>query len=361
MRLQYRIAPVLLATATLNGCGLNAIIVESAENVGDLSEEIADSANAILQDAQARRQSALITLVASDPSCSPVFPVQILVPDGTPTARGSVPLCWEDGSKPTPRGYRRQALDLSAIDMESISPTIDLIAAAAGYGEALTKIVDRPKTDVSATLNSALSLAQRAFTTANALGATNLPNLADITDEQKSTATELIQMIADLEREQLQVKDIRVLYDKHAAKLGQFCHKSITLPTGEVCRNSGIYADLGQAMTNWSRFVAKPSSQLERQNLRRAYDRERLSLGYEGRVAFVTLINEADKEPARIEKASDAFGQALAGLSEANRVLGRQLNNPSKEDRQRAAVISRQRIMNALSLLLKAATAWKVI
>ena len=125
--------------------------------------------------------------------------------------------------------------------------------------------------------------------------------------------------------------------------------------------HSGILPDLAQQVNNWANIVSVGSQQLDVGNLNRAYQRERSSLEFEGRKAFLTLVSDAAKESERIKDAQVAFNDSLVTLSQANNDLGRQLLNPSKEDRAKAAVIARQRITHALGLILKAVAAWKGI
>lgn len=353
----FRVVPAALLCLSLSGCGLNAVRVETATSVASLSETVANQANDILADGQARRDKALVTLVASDPSCELSFPIFVYLPTNPSFSDPKVPLCADSERGKPQRGHKIEKLDLSPLGPDAMRPTVDLIAATAAYGDALSKIVERPKADISKTLSDALALAQRAHAVATALGAKGLPGLPSISDDQKNTATALIQMISDLAYEQRQVKDIEALFVKNAAKLGRYCRED----AGPTCRSTGVYAQLAEQVEEWSSVVGEGASQQTLINLQRAYRRERNKLGFEGRVAFVTLIQEAGKEPDRVRQATALFKEALASLSDTNGDLGRQLFAPNDEDRKRAAEITRDRIMKAMSLVLKAAMAWKVI
>jgi hypothetical protein len=360
-----RIKSNLFAAACLlplTACGLNSVRVETAGQVAKLSDSVSTLATGIIDDAQARRDRSLISLVASDASCELTFPILIYAPNGleAPEPNVAVPLCADGAGAKAHQGYSIEKLDFNPLTTEAIRPTIDLIAATAAYGEALSKIVDRPKADVAKELDSVLSLAGKAHAQATALGIKGLPSLDILSEDQKKTATDLIQMVVDLEHERRQVKDIKLLYPKYAEKLGRFCSET-DLTDDPKCKNSGIYSNLGSQIANWSVVVSTGQAQINIINLQRAYRNERNGLSFEGRVAFLSLVQDAAKEPGRVQSAKKVFEEALGALSSANVVLGRQLFNPNKDDRQKAAKIAQERILNALSLVLKAVMAWKGI
>ena len=359
------ISGLLLFSTLMSGCGLNAVRVETAGNTSTLAATVASEAGAILADAQRRREQAILTLVASDPSCALRFPIYIFVPDGTPfgkTSPADVPLCADGkvgGASYT--GYRREALDLSPKSQDAIKPTLLLIAAVSAYSEGLSKIVNSPKADIGKEIDDALALAQDARSQAIALGLKGIPEFPGLSDDQIKTAQALLQMIYDLDRERRQVKAISALYAKQGALLGTICPPA-GVPEASDCQpHSGILPDLAQQVDNWANVVSVGSQQLNVGSLNRAYQRERNSLGFEGRRAFLTLVADAAKERERIDDSKIAFHESLVTLSQANNDLGRQLLKPSKEDREKAAVITRQRIVHALGLVLKAVAAWKGI
>lgn len=355
---------VILASGLLAGCGLNAVRVQTAGEVAKLSSSVSESAKQIIDDAQRRRNQSLVSLIASDPSCEPTVPLLIFVPDEAsplphPDAEKPAvvpPLCADGVPGTNPPGYKKAELDLSPLATEAVKPTIDLIAAVSAYGQALSKIVERPKTDISVELESVLALANKALAQTEILGDSGLPNIANLAENQKSTALALIQFAIDLQYERQQVKDIRILYPKYSSKLGQYCNQD-----DQGCVASGIYDELAQQVRLWSFAIAEGHAEINVGNMQRAYRRERNDLGFEGRRAFIVLVQDAAKEMSRIRHSSDQFEKAIVSLSKVNQELGRQLNNPSKKDREKAAAISRQRTINALSLILKAAAAWKGI
>ena len=365
MKAHAQITGLLVVSTILSGCGLNAVRVETAGNVSTLAATVAQQASSILNDAQRRRQQAMLTLVASDPSCALRFPIYIFVPDGSllgKTNSADVPLCADGKVGGTNFvGYSREALDLSPKTQDAIKPTLLLIAAVAAYSEGLSKIINSPKTDIGKEIDEALALAQDARSQAIALGLKGIPEFPGLSDDQIKTAEAIMQLIYDLDRERRQVKAIRALYAKQGTLLGTVCAPKVSNIPSDCLPHGGILPDLAQQVNNWATIVSDGSQQLDVGSLNRAYQRERNSLGFEGRKAFLTLVADADKEGGRIKDSQVAFNDSLVTLSQANDDLGRQLLNPSKEDRAKAAVITRQRITHALGLILKAVAAWKGI
>lgn len=361
MRSLTRILLVSAGPLLLGGCGLNALRVQSAQQTASLADAVSSSAHLILSDAQARRNRALLTLVASDDSCSARFPLWIYVPeDAAAAAQPGIELCADGSVGKDPDGYKREKLDLSPLASDALRPTIDLLAALGAYEEALNKIVNAPKTDVAKELDQALALAQKAHAQASALGISGVPELPKLSDDQKKVAVALIQMIVDLAHEKKQVDYLRKVYPQYAAKLGHFCAPSEVAQCSDK-QNKGLFKDLALQIDDWAKIVGQGASQITVNNLHRAYRKERKDLSFEGRIAFVTLIQEASKEVDRAKEAGDLFKQAVSGLSDEHENLGRRLYNPSADDKKQADAITRERIATALSLILKALSAWKVI
>lgn len=371
MRLRQTIPTLLAASAMVGACGMNALRVQSAGTVGSLAANVSTEATRILNDAQKRRIDALTAIVASDPSCELVTPIWIYAPDENYLLKpgetlGAAPLCSpgkvaeknQDGTLKY-KGYVPAALAFDPIDQDAIKPTIDLIAALSVYGQALEKVVNEPKADISKELDDALNLVEKAKAQASALGLLAIPKFGGISKEQKDTAVALIQMIYDLAREQRQVKAIAKIHEKHSTLLGVVC--PVEAGADPCTASEGILSNLSKQVNNWAEIVTKGASQTEVEALQRAYRQESGKLGFEARRAFVLLIMEARQEPKRISAASKAFGESVVALSAANQTLGRLLNNPTAEDKAKASQITQQRLTNALILVLSAVSAWKGI
>jgi hypothetical protein len=371
---RLKITFAIVASTLISSCGLQVLQVEQGGEVAGLASTVSSGATTILEDAEKRREQAFLSLVASDPSCEATIPLRIFVPTDAAVAplapavaadarrpvaaQAKTGLC-ANGAQEQRAGFTNEAFDFRPFATKAVQPTIDLITALGVYGSALNTIVSRPKTDVSKEVDRIIALANKASETAATLGISGIPGVPKLGDDQKATAVQLIQFVADLERERRQAKDIKKLYEKHAAEIGTL----VLDAQGKIddARSSGLLLKLAKQITTWSEIVAAGNAQIAVTSLQRAYRAERQTLSFEGRRSFVTLIREATKEPGRVEQASKNFLEAISGLSDANGELGMLLTDPTPEARARAAKITQARIVSAVSLIAKALAAWKVI
>jgi hypothetical protein len=342
---QYARGPLCALAAgalLLSGCGTNSLRVESAGEVAAFAEVVSQQARAVLAEVDARRERAFITLIASDESCEPVQPVLILVPVAAPVPGSeSPPLCAASATSP-PKGYEVVEFEFSPLSTAAIQPTLDLAGAVAVYGAAMAELAAQPAADSVQQLDEILALASRARATATGFGLRSIPGLGTLSDEQKSSAAKLIDLVRTLQSEQERTRDIRRLYAERAAQF------------------QSILPELSAQIEEWVTVAGVGADLVTITNLQRAYRNERSRLDLEGRAAMLTLIRDAQGQPARTEQAAVAFGDAVEALQRENEHLGELLANPSAEDRARAARVSRQRILGALEQIAQALTAWKV-
>ncbi len=334
----YLMAATSLA---LTGCGLNAVRVQTASEVGAASTAISGAAKQQLENMSRLREQAFISLVASDASCEYNPRLQVFIPEfpNQPPA----PLCAID-AKETKPGYRNQTIDFSAVPAEALAPTLELIGAVAAYGEALTKIAEQPEFDISDDIAEAIGLATRAQALAAGLGATGVPDIGSITTEQQKTATDLINFLGMLAQEKRQVKDIRAIVKKHGPNFVSASEQ------------------LKKQITTWNTAISSRSAILNRDNLKSFYRSERSRLSYEAREKVLRLIANADQEDNNIRTGTAAFNKAVDELFKAQTELETALsNNPNEAQRKEAAKISRKRFVSAFKLAVDALIAWKVI
>jgi hypothetical protein len=336
-------AYVLAAGALLlGGCGTNALRVESAGEIATFAKVVSQQAHDVLAEVDARRERAFVTLIASDESCEPVQPVLLLVPVTAPgPGSASAPLCAASGTSP-PEGYMVEPLEFSPLSTTAIQPTLDLAGAVAVYGEAMAELAMQPSIDSAQRLDEILALASRARATATGFGLRSIPELNTLSDEQKSSATKLIDLMLALQSEQQRAQDIKRLYADKAAQI------------------QSILPELSRQIERWVTVAGVGADQITTTSLERAYRDQGSRLDLEGRIALITLIFDARSQPARTEQASASFQDAVDTLQHENEHLGQLLTNPSAEDRARAAQISQQRILGALEQIAQALTAWKV-
>ncbi len=329
--------------ACLAGCGLNAVRVDSAGDVAKFAKAVSEQAPAVFKDIEARREKAFVTMIASDENCEPVQPLMILVPNGPPVPNSVPPPLCPKAGEPLPAGYEAVEFDFSPYASETIQPTLDLAASVAAYGEAMAKIAASPKIDTAKQIDAVLEFAAKAKATAESFGIDAIPEIKALSDEQKSTAAKLINLVRELAREQQHAQAIGALY---AAKSREI---------------DALLPELTQQIEMWITVAGVGADQMTTLNLERAYRSERGKLSLEGRTAMITLIREAQLQPARTEKTAKSFKQAVDKLAAENQHLGELLTNPSAEDRQKAAEISQDRLLEAIGQIAKALAAWKVI
>ena len=323
---------------TLDGCGMQQVQVNSASAVATAATQVSTDAAQALDAADARRESAWSTLIASDPSCSPLDKLVILVPDrpGLPVAS----LCADGNSAPIPTGYTRQTIYGGPMPSGTVKPTLDLISVVAVYGAAMGKIASEPKADISDDVAHALALRGKAEALASTAGIANLPDLAKLTADQKTSAIALLNFMLQLEQVQRQAKGVSKLYHDNSAAI------DMQLTT------------LEDQVDMWNTLVAQQWARVEVQRLEAAYEREKDKMSFEQRRAFVVQIRSAQAAPGQIATAAAKMKQAIKLLRENQADLGHALDDPTPEQRRQAARVVRQRALTAIGLLGDAIAAW---
>lgn len=342
-RLWHRLVILMSLSVTLAGCGINAVRVETAGSVSAASAAVVTKAKAAIDDAEARRDRAYLTLIASDPHCSPVDPVYIFLPVRAVDAKGpAAPLC-ANGANAVLANHRVTSVSFRADWAEALKPTLLLIGAISDYGAALGRIVADPKPDISKQIADMAAKAAEAKTIAEGLTGESLPALPNLQSEQIKTSIALLDFVAALAHEAGQVKDIRALLATHGDKVNQ---AMLSLP---------------EQIRQWQSVATTGYAQVTADNLRRAYQNERSGLDFEGRLALLTLYREAQSDVDNIRPTTNAFLKSVEELDKAQADLRAALDNPTRAQRIKAADVSGKRIIEALGLIAKAVSAWGII
>ena len=326
------------ASLVVGACGLNSVRVHSGGEVGAVATAVSEQAKIALAVAAGKRDEAWASLIASDTSCAPVDTLFLIVPDrpGLPRQK----LCADGSASPVPPGFSLEEADGHPIPVEAIQPTLDLVGAVAVYGAAMSRIASEPKVDVSEDIAKAIGLAGKAEALATALGASKVPGIKDLGDDQKKSAIALINFFAELAHEKQQAKEIGILYDTNKDVI------------------AAQLTTLEQQVTNWSEVIAKNSARVNLKNLERAYATEKDAMAFEKRLTMVTAILDARRSPERIDRAAAQFKGSVQQLRESQDALGNALHDPTPEQRRIAAAISRERAITALSLIADGISAW---
>ena len=325
---------IALVAMLAAGCGSNMLRLESAGQVSVAATAMVTQAREALDLTLQRRREAGETLVASDPSCMPGENLVVVVPGpnwtpGTPP----VPLCGNP-----PAGYQQQIVSLRAIPDDALRPTLLLIGAVADYGSALSKIVARPTTDIGDELNAIAAKAGEAVVLANALLKAEISNpVTALAGEQAQAAIAMIEFVNQLTAEARRVRDVREFMRRNGGAI-----------------DSQI-ASLRTQLNRWLEVSAQGDSEVIVNNLRRAYDVERRQLGFQQRLAFVQLINNARMQVDSVEARRTAIDRALRTFQASQTQLREYLAGDfSPEDRARIARLNRDRMIEALGLLTQA-------
>lgn len=337
----FHFAVTALLACLLAGCGVNYLRVQSANEVSLTAKAVVSQSNAALDLAKDRRARALTSLIASDPSCSPTNELYIFVPIGPPRPDASRPSLCAKTHNDSLAGYRAVPINFTPIGPEEIKPTLLLAAAVAEYGDAMGKIAGKPDPDIAKILASAAEKATEAKILAEALTNSKLPALPDLASKQAQTATKLVQFLVSLAHEAQKVKDIRALFAKRGPETME------------------ILESLRQQVNDWNSATSASYTQINESNLVRAYELEREKMNFEGRRAFVELINQSRQDSINVKKTNTAFLEAVKKLEEAHETLDNLLNGRlTPEQEKEAAEISQKRILTALKLIADATIAW---
>ncbi|MCP1469029.1 hypothetical protein J3E64_000700 [Sphingobium sp. OAS761] len=333
----------LLLSVLMAGCGMNRVRVETAGNVSAASSAVVAKARSAIDDAEARRARAYLTLIASDPHCSPVDPVYIFVPLRPPVPNDPrAPLC-ANGADAVLANYRVKSVSFSPASSEALKPTVLLIGAIGDYGAALARIVAEPKPDIRKQMDDIAAKAAEAKTIAEGLTGTSLPALPDLKSKQVEAAVALLDFVAALSHEAGQVRDIRAALRAHGDKVEQ------------------AIASLPVQIRQWQEVATAGYSQVTVDNLRTAYENERGKLDFDGRLALLTLYRQSVSDREKVKPTTDAFLKSVEQLDREQADLRHALDNPTDAQRAKAADESGKRIIDALGLVAKAVSAWGVI
>lgn len=328
----------------LSGCAMNVVRLESADQVSLSANAVVAQSNAALDAISRRRLQALQMLIASDPSCPATREIYIFVPIGPPVPGATLPPLCALGKDDTRPGYRTKQLCFDRVGADRLKPTVLMIAAITEYGAAYRTIVAKPKIDVSAILASAAQKAADAKAIADAVLPDAVPAVPDLETRQARSAEALVQFLVDLADEARRARDVSKVYETASPKI------------------DAMLDELDAQLADWTRATTLAYAEIETSALRRAYVNGRDKLTFEGRRAFVELIQKSEFEQNGVRRTANLLSEAIGELSKANSALGDLLaGKPTAEQRARAARINEDRIIRALRLSVAAATSWGMV
>lgn len=210
MRLGVRFALMVL-TAAVGACTINQLRVEEARTVAVSAKASTAATRVYLDQVDAARIRASLELVGLDPNCR----------DGAFNLRRPRIEQVRDVARP-PRGWFcastmspatvRAPIRIGPIASD-LEPTLALVDSLGAYGDALTEIVDAKAPDPGKKLADAFALARSAEQLLRTgIGGTAVVPKPD--DPRLAAVTGFVTLIAQLDREQDQVRRLRLLADE---------------------------------------------------------------------------------------------------------------------------------------------------
>lgn len=341
MKSVVSLALLLAITASLGGCGADALREDAASGVATTSAAVVAQANATIDQAKARRARAYDILIASDPNCPVAGDVYTFTPTGAPVPHAPIaPLCAKDAQSTFP-GYRATKLNVVSIAPAALRPTVELIGTLADYEAALAKVVAETNPDLTKQLQGITDKANDARTIAELLSGSKLPAIPDLASKQAKAATDILQFVMDLDQQHGEVRQIRQIVIAQHQKIAQLAQS------------------LQGQMDDWEKVTSLGYGEVIEANLRSIYTREKNNADFAARLQMLTTIRQAQADIASIPEISKTLKKAIDKFSDADKLLGDRLDGKfSAEDRKKAADLSLKQIFDGLHLIASAVTAW---
>ncbi len=344
---KYRMIILTAASSiAVAGCGYNAIKLDRAGVVSQAGTNAIGSSKLFLKRVRDARDEANIALVASDESCAWGETI-ILAGDGRrKNPKINVPFCLPKGTK-ADGNLEDVELSLAPISDSAIKPTLNAIDALAAYIDAVNEILEQEKPDVSGKLADAYEKALIAQSDISAIVGSSLKIIPKLTSDQTSAVTGLLKLIEDLRDEQRKVSDLRRLVNKQNVEV----EKTVKLLRSSI-KTWGESSLAGDLQLNDSAYASISRTLAATPPVYKGFDVRRDVLirivqSKRNAKAGLVLTATVDKTLDELSKAQNALFSSFT-------------SNPqwTKEERQKAAKLNRQRVLAALHSLAAVVTAF---
>jgi hypothetical protein len=346
MTLRRATCVIAIGLIALEGCGFNTVRLERASTVSSAGAEAVNQTNAFLAKVKAEREEANIAIVASDETCAWPWKDNIIVlrGSGRQTIGGRRPLCLQPTEK-----YDEKLGDLRVApvaDLE-LKPTLATLDALSSYLDAVNAIVGRKDPDISGKIADAYGKALQAQSDITALVGADLNVIPELTKPQQDAITGLVKLVSALAVEQRKVSDLRRL---------------VAAQNGPVL---SVIADLKTSLDRWRRYSLEGDVQeASIPYVRMARDlgaRRPIYRGFEARRTVIQQVVGQQQANQAIEQVTKAVMKGLDALAKAQADLFDGLSrNPhwTKKEREEAAKLNRQNVLNALHAIAAVAAAF---
>lgn len=315
-----------LVLGTLAACAQNAVGVQSASSVAQLSSGVVRDVRAYFGGLAERRRESLVALVASDPNCRWGNSVQILVPIDTRVS--AAPLCARGT---LPAGYIAERLPLRGLPEEALQLATSELALVAAYHGALGSALEQQPSRFSEDLFFAVDLAAAVQTDVAKLAGTPI---RFVSPEQATAARGLVTLVDTLRTEARQLDQVRAVVAREGVRV-------------PLALNA-LQAQLVQA----GRTIDTNSSLIGETGLTRYYNANAATLSYDERRRMLTAIAAAGEGSDQAQARIRPLLQAIVALRQSDRQLRDALLGRYTPQMQRQiALLNRKRLLQVVSLI----------
>lgn len=331
-----RVAAILiLATFGLSGCATNAIRLDRAETMTKAGREATGQTRALMDDVRKENRELLIDLIASDPACVVGVDTNPVIAFRKPE-RGPTQLCRKGGVKSDGDFVIRRLI------REDFAPSLAVIDGLVAYLTAVDAIITRDPIDLEATVSEAYGEIQGIAADIKAISGSKLA-IPELSQPQQEALGSVLSLLSEILDEAKRVGDLRTLENGKDARYFSESH--------------GRLADINERWLRSLRGELRSQRTLlaERLAATRAYQ-------YEKRRALATDQLRLIERTEQIEPLGRALAKTVMALQEAHTDYRSLLFGTSKqltrEEKRKAARITRIRLRAALSSLAKIVTAF---
>lgn len=344
----YRMILLSMATSfVVTACGYNTVRLDRAGAVSQAGTNAIDSSKLFVKRVRDIRDEANIALVASDESCAWGETVVLAGEARRPKdSKARFPFCLKRG-EPAVESLGDVELSLAPISEAALKPTLNAIDALAAYIDAVNEILEKEKPDASGALADAYEKALTAQSDIAAIIGSTINVIPTLTSDQTSAVTGLLKLIEELAVEQRKVTDLRRMVSKQnseAQAIIKALRRSIktwgeSSFAGDLQLNDSAYAGIARQLAAdppvYKGFDARRDVLVRIVNSKRNVQ------------AGTALTAAVDKT---LEKFSSAQNDLFISFTASPQW--------TKEERQKATRLNRQRVLSALHALAAVATAF---
>jgi hypothetical protein len=321
----------LAAALAVTGCATNAIRIDRAVTMTKAGRAATDKTREVMKEARQENREFLIDLVASDRNCSPTAPVIAF-----PKSPGKGRLCV---GKPRPGSGDFTVRRIMSRDFE---PSLAVIDGIVAYLDVVDAVALRKPLDLGATVVGAYEELNGVFADLETLTGVDNP-VPELTSNQLGAVGSILTLLGEIIQEAEKVGELRRIEDNRdraafsdsLARLASVNELWLTRLSVQIASRKLLVARQLQ-LTPASRYDERHN--LAAQQMRLIEQGEAIGPLKKALAKTVTVLEEAHRDYRTL-----LFGSA---------------RNMTKDEKRKAAAITRDRLRRALSGLAKAVAAF---